>query len=152
MSIVTEIKRNLSKLESLLDSYLIEKIPGLPSAWKELIVKVLPWLIIVVTVLSLPQLLVVFGLGAIVMPFSYLGSPLTQNSLTINWLFAVISMVLAVFSVPKLFKKEREGWNLLFYSSLVSALSSLLFLNLGNLIIGTGLSLYILFQIKEFYK
>jgi uncharacterized membrane protein (DUF485 family) len=152
VSIVTEIKRNLSKLESLLDSYLIEKIPGLPSAWKELIVKVLPWLIIVVTVLSLPQLLVVFGLGAIVMPFSYLGSPLTQNSLTINWLFAVISMVLAVFSVPKLFKKEREGWNLLFYSSLVSALSSLLFLNLGNLIIGTGLSLYILFQIKEFYK
>lgn len=152
MSIVTEIKRNLSKLESFLDTYLVEKLPGLPAAWKELIVKVLPWLVLIISIVSIPQLLVILGFSAIIMPFSYLSAPIAQNHLTLTWLFAVVSMILAVIAIPKLFKKAREGWVLLFYSSLVSALSSLLYLNLANLIIGTGLSLYILFQIKEYYK
>jgi hypothetical protein len=36
--------------------------------------------------------------------------------------------------------------------SLINAVGAILKMDLGNLIIGTGLSWYILFQIKEYYK
>jgi len=40
----------------------------------------------------------------------------------------------------------------MYWISLINAVSSLLKMDLGGLIIGTGLSWYVLFQIKEYYK
>lgn len=40
----------------------------------------------------------------------------------------------------------------MFYAVLVTAVYDLVTFSLGGLIIGTGISLYILYQIKSFYK
>ena len=62
-----------------------------------------------------------------------------------------ITLILEIMALPGLFKQQRKSWNLLYYSVLASALYNLLSLNLFGLIIGTLISLYILFQIKKSY-
>ena len=61
-------------------------------------------------------------------------------------------MGLQVMAIPGLFKRKIKSWRLLFYISLISALLSLVKFDLGGLIVGTGISWYILFQIKSYYK
>jgi len=102
--------------------------------------------------MALPALLAIVGIGAIAMPFAYLGGMHAGFSYTVSMIFTAVVLVLEALALPGLFKKTKSGWRLLFYAILVSAVQSLITFNLGGLIIGTILGLYILFQVKEYYK
>lgn len=142
----------LAKLESTLDLYLVKKAPALPEGWKELIVKIAPWLVAIGLVFGVLGALALFGIGSALMPLALVGGGSVSVMFLVSSVFLVVSLVLELLALPGLFKKQAKSWRLLYYASLVGALHNLVTFNLGGLIIGTLLGLYILFQIKSHYK
>ncbi len=142
----------MHQLEETLDTYLVKKAPGLPVGAKEFIVKVAPWVTLVLLILSLPVVLAFFGISAFLLPMSYMGGAGNGMSYTLAVIFLGLSLVLDALSIPGLFKRSRQGWNFAFYGVILNAVYNLINLNIVGLIIGTLISLYILFQIRSYYK
>ena len=143
----------LVQLENLLDEYLVKIAPfTLPDGWRETIVKFAPWLTLILMLVALPALLAIFGLGAIFAPFSYLGGIQTGLNYTVGLIVAAVAVILNALAIPGLFKRTRQGWMFLFYATLVGVVENVIHFNIGNLILGSLLSLYILFQVKGYYK
>lgn len=147
-----DLKTNMNQLEKVLDLYLRQKAPALPKNIKEIIVKFSPYIILIMLIISLPAILAVLGIGTLLTPFSYLGGIHYGFTYILGLVVLAVSLVLEVIALPGLFKQKKQAWNLIYYSTLINAVHSLLIFNLGSLIIGTLISLYILFQIKEYYK
>ena len=147
-----DFKASLRKLEDTLEVYLVDKAPfQLPEAAKEFLVKYGPWIIVLALVMSLPMVLAALGLGAFLAPFSMLAG-VGFGVLGFTMIFTLAMLILEVIALPGLFKRQLGSWRLMFYASLLGGVQSVLSFNLGGLVIGTGLSLYILFQIKSLYK
>ena len=145
-------KLEISGLETALEDVFVKKLPSLPKSLKEAIVQYGPWLVLICLVLSLPSILALFGLGAISMPFSYFGGMRYGYNFSLNFVLTTIITILGIIALPGLFKRKKQSWNLLFYSSLLSLIQNFLHFNLGALVVGTSLSWYVLFQIKSYYK
>lgn len=139
----------INKLEIKLEEIFVKKLPALPKKAKEIIVKFSPWIALVVLIVSLPTLIGALGLSAIMMPGWGYGLHYGYN---MAWWISIASMVLTAIALPGLFKRKMSAWKLMFYSGLVMAVYNLVAMELGSLIIGTGISMYILFQIKSYYK
>ena len=148
----TGYKTYLKQLEDLLHEYLVKKAPALPSNIKDAIVKFAPWATLVIFILTLPAILLVFGFGALMAPFSFMGGLTAGTNYILTFVFSAIQMVLEAMAIPGLFKNSRSAWNLVFYATLVGVLQNVVTFNLGSLIIGSLLSLFILFQVREYYK
>ncbi len=142
----------LQQLDALLDQYLVKKAPALPDNVKEAIVKYGPYVVLVLMLLALPGILFALGLGAVAAPFAYLGGVRAGVTFSFGVIIALISLVVEAIALPGLFKRTASAWRLVYYSTLIGAVGNLVSFNLGSLIIGTLLSLYILFQIKSYYK
>lgn len=140
----------ISQLESSLEDFFVKKLPALPAKAKEFIVRFSPWLATIALILSIPSLLTLFGLRGMMMT-GYWRYGYGYGLGIATWI-SVASMALVVLALPGLFKRKMSAWRLMFYSALVMAVYNLVIMNLGNLIIGTGISMYILFQIKSYYK
>ncbi len=134
-----------------LDEYFGKKAPQLPVKAKEIIVKVSPYLAIlgiVFMVMSIvPLMMLVFGLGAVSVLAGYV--PMQNAYISIAVMLA--TGIICAMAIPGLFKRTKYAWNLMFYSQLVSAVGSLLSLNIISLIIGLAIGFYILFQVKSYY-
>nr|AIA15091.1 Unknown Function [uncultured bacterium] len=148
----TSLKSYVQQLEDQLDLYLGKKAPQLPESWRAAIVKIAPWITLILLILAAPALLALLGLGIALSPAAFMGGANAGFSYVVTILATVVVLVLEAMAIPGLMKREKRGWNLLYYSTLVSAVQNLLTLNIGSLIIGTLLSLYILFQIRSYYK
>ncbi len=146
------VKGYLKQLEDILSDYLVKKAPALPTNIKEIIVKFAPWVTLILFIITLPVVLAFFGLGAILAPLSFFGGMTVGTNYILTLIFSAVMLVLEALAIPGLFKRARGAWNLLFYSALVGALQNVVTFNLGGLIIGTLLGLYILFQVREYYK
>jgi len=148
----SDLKSGFSQLEATLQEYFGKKAPALPSAWKEIIVKFSPYVMLIILVISLPALLALLGVGSMLLPFSYVGGLGAGYQYTLSLVSSVITIVLSALAIPGLFKRQIGAWRLLFYSTLLQMVINLVTLNLGGFIIGGAISLYILFQVKELYK
>lgn len=133
-----------------LDFYLVKQAPfQIPDGGREWIVKFGPWITVVLLILTLPILLVAFGLGAIFIPFGGVAYASGFGFLT---LFIVVQLGMMIAALPGLFARKMAGWRLLFYSQLISIVYNVLS---GNIISGLlfGLiALYILFQVRLLYQ
>lgn len=149
----TDFKKMMAQLEDTLETYLINKAPyQLPENVKEAIVNYGPWINLVLLIMALPAILFAFGLGAIFTPFTFLGGIQAGINFGLTIIFSAFVLVLQGLAMPGLFKRAAFSWRLLYYATLISAVENLISFNLGGLVIGTLLSLYILFQIKSYYK
>lgn len=149
----TDFKKMMAQLEDTLETYLIDKAPyQLPENVKEAIVNYGPWINLVLLIMALPAILFAFGLGAIFAPFAFLGGIQAGVNFGLGIIFGAVVLVLQGLAIPGLFKRAASSWRMLYYAALISAFQNLLSFNLGGLVIGTLLSLYILFQIKSYYK
>lgn len=153
----SDFKSIMGQLESNLDLYLGKKAPQLPKEWREFLVKVAPYLAIIGVIIGIPGVLALLGVGTFIVPLGTIGGivsgrPFLGVGFLINILFLGAMIVLEALAISPLFKRSKNGWNLLYYSTLLGAVQNLLSFNLGGLIIGTLLSLYLLFQVKEYYK
>ena len=146
------VQLNLSSLEELLNEYLGRKAPQLPANIKESIVRFAPWITLVLILLSLPAVLVLFGMGRLLTTWSYIGGVQYGMSYTISLIILAVSLVLEALAIKPLMTSSKRGWNLVFYSTLLGIVSNIIWFNPGNLIIGALVPLYILFQIRSYYK
>lgn len=142
----------VKQLEVTLEGFFVKKLPSLPAKAKELIVKFSPWIAVLALIMTLPTLLAMLGLSAMMMPDYYgYGYRYGIGYGVASWI-SIASMVLIGLALPGLFKRKMSAWRLMFYSGLVMAVYNLVTMEFGSLIIGTGISMYILFQIKSYYK
>lgn len=139
----------LQKIEDFLDLYLIGKAPTLPYGFKKFLVTIWPWFLLVSLVFTIPLVLTAIGLQFLVPSFLISESEFHFSFLMI---FGFIIFALEACALPYLFKRKKFGWKLIFYTRLINAFALLITLNIFSLVIGTTISLYFLFQLKEFYK
>jgi hypothetical protein len=137
-------------LIGFLDFYLVKKAPfQIPAAGREWIVKFGPWITVVLLILTLPLLLVALGIGVVFMPWGGAGYATGFGFLT---LVVLIELGLMIAALPGLFARKMSGWQLLFYSQLVSIVYNLLTGSIvGGLLFGL-IALYILFQVRTLYR
>jgi hypothetical protein len=153
----SDFSSQMRQLEDLLDQYLNKKAPAIPTAGKEALVKFAPYLAILSAILMIPTILAVLGLGAVLAPLGVIGGVMTGRPfLGLGYLlgvvFSIVILVLTILSINPLFKRERKGWLYMYYAALLGGVNSILHLDLVGLIITTGLWLYLLFQVREYYK
>jgi hypothetical protein len=148
----TPLPKNMGELETVLDNIFGKKAPALPENVKEMIVKYGPYITVVLLVMAAPAILAIFGLGTVLAPFSLLSGVSGFSIYTITMILSLIIFALQIIALPGLFKRTMAGWRFMFYGSLVSAVSSLLSMNIGSLVISTAISFYFLFQIRGYYK
>ncbi len=129
------------------------KLPPLPENVKAAIVQYAPILALVFGVLG-----ILFGIGGmgvlgVLSPFAMVvgagGAALTG---ILGSLIYLASSVVLLMAYPGLKARTMVGWKKAFYSELLSILGSLLGFNILGAIIGGGIGLYLLFQIKSHYK
>ena len=145
-------KTMLVQLENKLAEFFIKKLPALPEKVKEIIVKYGPYVITLMLVYSILATLAVVGISMAATPFLFLNGLKGGFILLIIALLGILIVVLEIMAIKGLFTRQMKSWKLLFYISLIQALCTLLRLDLGGLIIGTGISWYILFQVRSYYK
>jgi hypothetical protein len=133
-----------------LEFYLVQKAPfQIPPEGKEWIVKYGPWITVVLLILFLPPLLVVLGIGTALVPFAGIGYATGFGYAAV---LLLVQIGLMVFALPGLFARKISGWNLLFYSRIVSLVSGLLLGSIIGSLVGALIAFYILFQVRPLYK
>jgi len=142
----------LEKLESTLDLYFNKKAPNLPENIKGSIVKYSPYITLIIMVLCLPFIIFTLGLGTMLLPLGFIGGFSSGFKGIISLIFSVITILVGIIALPGLFKRTKKSWKLMFYCSLLSAIMNFITFNLGNLIIGSVISWYFLFQVRSYYK
>src|SRR3989339_948261 len=154
MKLVNNYLKNMEGLIEKLDLYLVKKAPALPKNVKDIIVSVAPWLEVIGAIFTLPAIFALFGFNAMMYGTPYGGyvAAGTGYGFSIASLFLFAGLVLMILAIPGLFKRSMVGWNYVFYSVLLNAIYSLITMQLFGLIIGSLLSLYLLFQVKGYYK
>ena len=133
---------------------LYSKVPWhFPTNVKEVIVKVGPWITLVLMVFAIPIILAALGLTALFSPVAmmYGGYHLSLGFLLAG-IISLLSLVFEAIALPGLFARSLKGWYLIYYAALLSALGNLIRVDIFGLIIGLAISLYILFEIKPYYK
>ncbi len=149
-----DLKGSLSQLENLLDDYLGKKAPKLPENIKDVIVNFAPWLIVLGILMAIPAFLAVIGMGALFGSSLFLagaGVAALAPTYYLSLVILAISVVIEIIALPHLFAKRKQGWRLLFFASLVSAVYQIFSISIGG-IIGVVIGLYILFQVKDKYQ
>lgn len=117
----------------------------LPVAWKDFLVKVIPWLII----LLIPVYIFTIGYSA----FGILFSAFTAHLLASLAMLCVCGgLICNLLSLTGMFKRKRKGWVYNYYAFLLFLLSDILYLQFFEAIISFLISGYLLFQIRGYYK
>jgi hypothetical protein len=141
--------KDIQGLIATLDEYLVKKAPfQIPDSAKEVLVRIGPWISLVLLILLLPLVLLALGIGAVFAPFGGVGY---AAGFGITAILACVQMVLIAAALPGLFARKTSGWMLLFYEQLLSIVAGLLRGAVVGAIIGGLIGLYILFQVREKY-
>ena len=138
-------------LEEKLTEVFGKKMPKLPENFKKIIVKIIPYLMVVLLILWIPVILALIGIIITATPLVLL-SGAKGFSYLVSIVCGLIMMGLQIKAIPGLFKRQIKAWRLLFYISLINVIATLLKLNIWGLIVETIISWYFLFQIKNHYK
>lgn len=144
----------MDSLSKTLEEYLVKKAPVLPKNFKEFLVKVAPWLEIVGVILTIPAILSLWGFNAVMYGTPYGGyvAASSGSSFTLPVIFLIVYFVLMLLAIPGLFSRTKAGWNYVYYSILVNAIYLLLSMQIFGMIVSGLISLYLLFQVKSYYK
>lgn len=163
----------LQSLEKNLDDLFVKQAPPLPSNAKRALVRYLPWISLVFGLLTLYTVYALWHWAHLAnnlinyansISVAYGGPVVSTNRLSFGiWLGLVVlavEAVLYILAFPGLRDHKRAGWDMLFYASIVNVAYGvvILFTDYGGLtsliwtIIGSGIGLYLLFQVRGSYK
>jgi hypothetical protein len=162
----------MQKLENTLNNIFVTKAPKLPEEGKKALVRYLPWINLVLGLLTVWSAWTLWHwahvadklLGSINALNNLYGTPVvTTNRLSFGiWLgiiVLVIEAVLYLLAFPATRERKKSGWNLLFYAVLVNIVYAILvfFTSYGGFgsllggLVGSAIGLYFLFQIRSAY-
>ena len=142
----------LDDLEDTLYTYLNEKIPHIPSDAKETIVKYLPYAAIIFIVAQISAILAFFHVSTLFDGLGYLYSSKEGVIGIVGIILLIVAIALEGIALPLLFRRVRYGWRLLLYSVIIAQVNEVINLNIINILIIGLVTLYILFQVREYYK
>lgn len=161
MELVTKVEKSLADV--------FKSAPKLPNNAKETLVKVWPFLALIFGVL---QLFAAWGLYDLTRSVNniatYFGTVLNVNIgysgkdkffIYLGIAVLVVDAVIMLMAYPKLVKRLKGGWDLLFLGSLLNVAYSLVNLfitgrGVGDFLmslLGSAVGFYLLFQVKEKY-
>jgi len=150
MAAETSLKGTLGQLEDVLNEYFGKKAPALPANIKEILVKLAPYLTILGVILSVPAILGVLGMG--VVPYGAAWMMGVGYRYYLGIAFMLVTVVLEALAIPGLLARKKQGWNWIYYSVLVNMVYMLVSFNIVGLLIGTLIGMYVLFQVRTYYK
>ncbi len=132
-----------------------DQLPALPTNARDVIVKITPILALIFGILGILGILSVFSAITAFAPVMMMGrlngvGYWGYNYLSlVLWLFADIVMLTAYSGVRQ---RKIIGWNRLFWSQIIYFVGSILSYEIISGLIGIAIALYLLFQIKSYYK
>lgn len=131
-----------------------KSLPHLPKGVVEFIVKITPYLALLGAILGLVAVFPLLMAGGAVSILSLSGTLLVWTLVTV--VVTLANSVIMFMAYTPLKNKEMKGWMLLFWSEVISVVSSLFGLfagqtNIVGTLIGVVIGLYILFEMKPFY-
>jgi hypothetical protein len=133
--------------------------PPFPDNVKEILVKIAPYLCMLGVLIGGLGLLAVVGIGA---GIAGIGAA-AYGSMTVYWIamvFLCIMVVLEAMAIVPLMKRQKAGWNFMYYVFLLSVVSNIVgfmgtggfISNLFSLALGFVIGGWILFQTREKYS
>lgn len=158
----------LKKLDTALAG-IYKGTPKLSNSAKESLAKAWPWLALIFGVLQLWAAWALYELLRVVdRVATFYGVYVNQTSvysgkdkffIYLSLIALVIDAVILLMAYPKLKKRQKSGWNLIFLGAVLNALYGVfnLFVSgrgVGSLLgalIGTAITFYLLYQVKEKY-
>lgn len=162
----------LEQLEKLLEDVFVKQAPPVSSNAKRALVQYLPWINLILGLLTLYAVYILWHWAHLVNNFidytnslnaTYGGPLITTNRLSFGvWLglgVLAAEALLYLAAFPATRDRKKSGWDLLFYALLLNFVYGVVILftdygSLGNLVwstIGSGIGLYFLFQIRNSY-
>lgn len=144
-------KKSTKQIQTTMEAW-FKNLPPLPANAIETIFKITPILALVFGILG--ALISISGLAALTFlaPVAVAGGAGPHYGLgiiaTLGWLASSVMMILAY---PGLKAGKTSGWDLLFWSQMVSVITSIIGISIGS-VIGALIGFYLLFQIKPKYK
>jgi len=126
---------------------IFKDLPHLPENIREVLVKIAPWLALVFGAFGVLAGLTAMGFS----PFAMFGGVRTGMMVFLTGALTIVSSVLMLLAYPKLAKKQYQGWIYLFWAEALNAVYAVLIVSVGS-ILGVLIGLYILFEIKRYYK
>ena len=162
----------LQSLENNLEDVFVKKAPALPENGKKAIVEWLPWISLILGLLSLWTAYALWHWAhwanqlvdyANTLSAAYGGPAVATDRMSVTiWLglaVMVVQAVLYIAAFPALRDRKRSGWDLLFYALLVNVVYGVVVLftdygGVGNLLgslIGSAIGAYFLVQIRGRY-
>ena len=165
--------RALEPLERNLDDFFVNQSPPLPPNAKKALVYYLPWINLALGLLTLYSVYVIWHWAHLAsnlinyansISATYGGPQISSNRLTFGiWVGLIVlalEAVLYIVAFPATRGRKKSGWNLMFYAFLVNVAYGIIILftdygSIGTLIwtvIGSGIGLYLLFQIRGSYS
>ena len=168
---------SISKLESQLDKVFNNNLPALPSNAKQFIVKVAPWVALIGGIASLWSTYALWQwahtvsvinnyantINSLYYSYGYhYRMPNTNQMSAVLWIAMVVALVEGVIyllAFPGLQKRNKSGWNFLFYGLIVNVIYGvvMIFSSYGGVgsfiayLLGSAIGAYFLFQIRSFY-
>jgi hypothetical protein len=164
----------LQPLEKQLDELFVKGAPALPEGGKKWLVKYLPWINLVLGLLTLYTVYVLWHWAhtanslidyANSLSQAYGGDKIANVDRldTFVWLGLIVLAIEAVIyllAFPATRDRKKSGWDLMFYALLINLVYGVIVVftdygGIGSLIgtiIGSGIGLYLLFQIRASYS
>ncbi len=159
----------VKKAESVLAG-LFKNAPKMSSSAKETLAKAWPWIALVFGVLQLWAAWILWDLVRAVDKVStyfgvYLSDVYGYSSkdkffIYLGLAVLVLDAVILLMAYPKLVKRQKKGWELIFLGALLNGVYSVLNLFISGrgfsdfffALLGSAIGFYLLFQVKEKYS
>src|SRR6185436_16278487 len=122
----------LGQIENFFDEYLVRKAPfHLPEGLKEFLVKIAPWVTIIVMVLAIPLILAALGFSIALAPAAAVAGKGFGGLFWVSWVITLASFALEIMAIKGLMHREIRGWRFVYWASLLSVVSTILMGNFG---------------------
>lgn len=147
-------KNSTDTIVDMLEQF-FAKAPALPANAKETIVKITPIIALVFGILGVLSSLGGLGVLTAFSPLAGFGGASGMSYYGTGFFSALLwlaSSVLMIVAYPGAQARKKDGWNKLFWSEVISVVSSLVSFSFFSGLIGALIGFYILFQIKSHYK
>ncbi|MDD5054834.1 MAG: hypothetical protein PHZ00_01030 [Candidatus Peribacteraceae bacterium] len=154
-----QVTARMAALESQL-APVFSNAPHLPPHVRTTIAEFAPWVALIVGIVGLLGIVPAF-MAVMMSTFFVVSVPVVPMMavnpvMIVSLLCGAVSSVLCLLAFRPLGKRLKKGWNLLFYSSTLSALSSvvsLIFVYSGFMgIVGAVIGYWLLFEVRELYR
>lgn len=145
--------KDMNALEELFGRIFADNLPPLPPAVREWVVKILPWIIIVLGALGLLAWLAavgLFGHGQMAALSFHRYAPSIFAAI-ILYLFVPLLQLLGIAGGYFMLGRKRIGWRIAFYSLILGLVIHILSISLGGIIVNLIFA-YLLFQIRPYYR